>query len=326
MAFEVQLLHFFSADLLPLSIGVLIEVSGHRQPGGRGRPADTPEHNPQCPKRLPLPVPADLAEEAMLNRIPLRAPRRVVTDGYGQPEAVAEMLLQIDLPGSGSTPVATAAVCQDQQVGGLGIGGTPFFLPPPANRTHRELRGVVRQPNYYATPVPGRVINAERQRRPFRLAGEIVFIDLRGFPRPSSSAIPEVPDQLSLFGVHADDGQTRSGKGLLLGGDVAELLIPLWAASTGPLFPFVGPQGKAHAFEQAGHSACADRMAPGCQAFTEMLQAASHPPLFAHRVPRLFVHEHSLQSGDDAGVLCLCRLGSAARAAYAIVLAPARRT
>src|SRR5262249_44697029 len=116
MAFEVQLLHFISADLLPLSICVLIEVSGHRQSGGRGRPADIPEHNPQCPERLPLPVPADLAEEAMLNRIPLRAPRWVVTDGYGQLEAVAEMLLQIDLPGSGSAPVAAAPIRQDQEV------------------------------------------------------------------------------------------------------------------------------------------------------------------------------------------------------------------
>src|SRR6516164_1506935 len=105
------------------------------------------------------------------------------------------MLLQIDLPGSGSAPVAAAAICQNQQVGDLGIGGASFLLPPPADRTHRELRGVVRQPNYDVTPVPGRVIDAERESRAFCLAGEIVFIHSRSFPRPRSPAIPEVPDQ-----------------------------------------------------------------------------------------------------------------------------------
>src|SRR5438094_4631266 len=162
MTFEVQLVHLFSTDLLALSIRVLIEVRFHRQSGGRGGAADIAEHDPEGPKWLALPVPADLAEEAVLNRIPLRATRWVVTDGYSQLEVVADMLLQIYLPGSGSAPIAAAAIRQDLQMGGFGIGDASFLLPPAANRTHRKLRGVVRQSNNDVPRVLGRVIDAER--------------------------------------------------------------------------------------------------------------------------------------------------------------------
>src|SRR5262249_1808458 len=56
-----------------------------------------------------------------------------------------------------------------------------------------------------------------------------------------------------------------------------------------------------------------------------MLQAASHPPLLAHRVSRLLVHEQLLQSGDDPRILYFCQLTTGTWQADAIVPAWARR-
>src|SRR5262249_8986127 len=110
-------------------------------------------------------------------------------------------------------------------------------------------------------PVPDQFIDAEGDGPAFGRTGEIVLVDLLGFLTPCLAVVPEVPDQLLLLGVDADDGPPCGGEGFPLRCDIPELLVPLRAVrSTLPLFPLVGLERVAHLPEQAPHRARARRV------------------------------------------------------------------
>ena len=66
-----------------------------------------------------------MTKQAVLNRIPLRAAGRIVTDGHAQAQAVAELALQWRFPQPGTTAITAPSVCQDQEVPGLGVHQAP---------------------------------------------------------------------------------------------------------------------------------------------------------------------------------------------------------
>jgi hypothetical protein len=71
--------------------------------------------------------------------------------------------------------------------------------------------------------VGGEVVDAVGQGDARRIGGEVVVVDEGGLLAPGGALVLEVADQLSFLGVDADDGSARSGEGVALGSDVAEL-------------------------------------------------------------------------------------------------------
>src|SRR5215207_2747199 len=130
MSFEIERVHCGIADLLAERVVAWLEHSLHGQAAGGRRATDEREQRVPCAERHPGPVAADLTEQAMLDRVPLRTPRRVVADGHRQAEAIADADLQALLPGAGLIAVAAASVGQQQQVPSGRKRSLPVGLPP----------------------------------------------------------------------------------------------------------------------------------------------------------------------------------------------------
>src|SRR5438270_692497 len=104
---------------------------------GRGTP-QVAEHGVPGGQGLTGPVRADRAEQAMLDRVPLRAARRIVADGHGQSVPVAELVLELPFPDPRAGTIAAPAIGQDQQVARLGERGLPLVEPPADERIDGE--------------------------------------------------------------------------------------------------------------------------------------------------------------------------------------------
>ena len=93
MSADTQQLHLLVGDLLPLLVGFGVELSSDGQAGAGPGGRDIVEDGFIALERHPLPVPADLAEQSMLDRIPFGGSGRVVTDGDAQSVTITELLL-----------------------------------------------------------------------------------------------------------------------------------------------------------------------------------------------------------------------------------------
>src|SRR5262245_55235961 len=129
---EVEGSHLSIGDGLAGPVGPVMERGADGQAGRGGRALEVPKHGVPGGEGMAGPGLADRAEEAVLDRVPLRAAGRVVADGDRQAVAVAELLLELLLPDPRAGTVAAAAVGQDQQLARLGIRG-PALVGPPAS-------------------------------------------------------------------------------------------------------------------------------------------------------------------------------------------------
>jgi hypothetical protein len=153
----------------------------------------------------------------------LEAAGRVVTDGHGEAVPVTQAVLESVLPGAVAGPVGPAAVGQDEQLGGVGVATTTVVDPPLGHVVDGKGRGVVGGADEDVAVVGGEVVDAVGQGDARRIGGEVVVVDEGGLLAPGGALVLEVADQLSFLGVDADDGSARSGEGVALGSDVAEL-------------------------------------------------------------------------------------------------------
>ena len=71
MRFDLKPFQIFALYLLPSLIEASIQESFDFQPGTRARAANVPQHDFESLERLALPIRADVAEQAMLDRVPL---------------------------------------------------------------------------------------------------------------------------------------------------------------------------------------------------------------------------------------------------------------
>src|SRR5512142_1589125 len=97
-----------SESLCPIQTGSAVESCG------RPSPADVLQHRLVVDQRLTGPIRADQAEHPVLDRVPLRRPRRVVGHGDDQPELIGQAL-QARLPGEPPIAVGPAAIRLDEQ-------------------------------------------------------------------------------------------------------------------------------------------------------------------------------------------------------------------
>ena len=66
----------------------------------------------------------------MLDRIPFGSTGGVVSNGYGEPKAVAELGLQFGFPGTRTAAVAAAGIGQDEQLPAAAVAVRAVALPP----------------------------------------------------------------------------------------------------------------------------------------------------------------------------------------------------
>ena len=96
---DVEALHRGIADFDAFLIAARVERAFDLEPGGSGGRADQFDHGKTIGERSAAPVLRDVAEQAVLDAVPLRCAWRIVVDVDRKPGLVGE-LLQFELPQS----------------------------------------------------------------------------------------------------------------------------------------------------------------------------------------------------------------------------------
>ncbi len=97
IAHNVDLLHFFAADLAPVRILPTIQTAFDFQPFGRRRLRDQVNDGFIINQRLPSPIEGDEREQTMLDLVPFAGTGSKMTDRNSEPRLIGE-LLQLQLP------------------------------------------------------------------------------------------------------------------------------------------------------------------------------------------------------------------------------------
>ena len=112
----------------------------------------------------------------MIDGIPLGGAGGVVSDGKGDPEGIAYLSLEFDLPEPGSATVAAAGVGQNQKFGGAAIATCPLPFPPGGDGMGGEGRGVVRNAEADCAVVAGRLLNAIGDAHAAGIGAEVMIV------------------------------------------------------------------------------------------------------------------------------------------------------
>ena len=114
MGVQRQASHLGLRDHDTRGVGPLVQLGLDAKAGGGARVANELHERLKGPERLAAPVLRDVAEEAMLNLVPLAGPRREVADPDAQAEVIGECL-QFRLPAASPVAVAAARVGRNQE-------------------------------------------------------------------------------------------------------------------------------------------------------------------------------------------------------------------
>ena len=163
-------------------------------------------------KRLGGPVFGDFGEQAVLDGIPFGCPSGVMSNGYGEPKAVAELALKFGFPGAGTAAVAAAGIGKDEQLAAAIVAIGAVALPPTGDGVGGEGCRLMRDAYENRASVGEQVIDTLRDRDADGIGTEVVIIDAHRRAIPFDAVIFEIADQFSLFGVDADDGKTLALK------------------------------------------------------------------------------------------------------------------
>src|SRR4029450_8376308 len=109
MALETQGGHLGGCHLLPRRVIAGVEEGPDLESSSSSRVADQIDDGFVADQGLASPVHADERKEAVLNRVPLARPGRVVADRDRNPY-LGRQPLEVHLPGAESVPVAPAGI------------------------------------------------------------------------------------------------------------------------------------------------------------------------------------------------------------------------
>jgi len=119
VADDVEVVHVGVRDGDPLGVGSCVELRFDSEPGGRAYATDRLHDGLVIDQGSSSPVLGDVAEESVLDLVPLGRAGRKVRDADGETGPVGKSL-ELQLPESCSIAIATAAVGRDEQLGGIG--------------------------------------------------------------------------------------------------------------------------------------------------------------------------------------------------------------
>ena len=109
IAGDVEAFHLGFADLDALLIAARVECALDGQTGFGRRRADQLDHGKAIRERPATPVLRDVAEQPMLDFVPLRRARRIVADVDHESRLVGQFL-QLDLPEPHPRAIRAAAI------------------------------------------------------------------------------------------------------------------------------------------------------------------------------------------------------------------------
>src|ERR1035438_1433123 len=196
------------------------------QPGaGRGRGYQV-DHDLIAGQGLRTPVDRDVAEQAVLDFVPLRGPSRKMKHPDRGADLVGE-LLQLGLPEPDARAVGPAGVRGDCQRVSVRVARVAEVLPPAADRAHRELAGVGADPDADPPLVSADGGDTVRDGLPDLFVGEVVGVDLHRLTAAGelTAAVLVVADQLLLLRIYRQNGLIRGERGAGHGCDVLKLRV-----------------------------------------------------------------------------------------------------
>ena len=268
MSADTQQLHLLVGDLLSLLVGFGVELGSDGKacagPGG----GDIVEDGVIGLERHPLPVPADLAEQAVFDRVPFRGSGRVVTDGDAQSVTITELLLQIAQPDPGARAIGTTGIGQDKKLGRTGIVFAAAAAPPVLDGIDGECGRFAGGSHDHRTGVAAHVVDAIGESYAQGIRGEVMVVHFFGLAPQGPAAVFEAADQLPFLAIAADDGQVGRLELAALGIDVHELPIasgpvPALVPETGFDVLAVRPEREPHLPQQPPDGIGADFDADG---------------------------------------------------------------
>src|ERR1035441_3577489 len=164
MPADVQAPHLLLGDLLAFLVEFGVEFCSDGQSARRACAREVVECDLVGPKRHSLPVLADLAEEAVLDGVPLGGAGGIVTDGDAQAMSIAELLLQITLEDPAARAICTTSVGEDEQLACSGVVLLAAAAPPVLDGIHGESGGLAGGAEHDGAGVAAQVIDAIGQR------------------------------------------------------------------------------------------------------------------------------------------------------------------
>ena len=245
---DAQLSHLGVGDLDAGLVGLPHEVGAHTQSGEGACGAQILQDGLVAVEGAARPVLADFAEQAVFDGVPLRRGGRVMGYGDAQAVAVAEAMLQVELPSARRGTVAAAAVGEDLQGLGLRIVLAALGTPPLLDAVDGERRGVGGSADEDGAGIGARVVDAVGDGEALGIGGEVVVVDEFGAAVPLRAGIAEGADELLLLRIDADNRDAVGGAALAQLGDVPELLVAVGMRGAGELL-VVDAQRIAHRFE-----------------------------------------------------------------------------
>ena len=279
-----------------------VELRLDPQPGGRPRGPDAVHDGLKCGERFPAPVRGDVAEEPMLDLVPLAGPGGKVADADAEACLIGE-LLEFQLPGAAAIAVAASRVGGNEHGLRVGVGALPHPLPPVANRGHREGGRVVIAPHAHPGLVAGHVVDAVGNRLPEGVGREIVHV--HRFRRPLWLPFPprilERTDQFLLLCVDGDD-RLLAGKEPVRGRvNIRKLRVAVGVRGPFPTLPR-RRQTVAQLPEEAAHTRRAHAPPLLGQCGGELRATLARPPQGRGRVPAHQRIDQRFEGRGEAGL------------------------
>lgn len=146
----------------------------------------------------------------MFNRIPFGGSGGVVSDCNSKVKAVAELSLELGLPGKVAARVAPTRIGQDEELAGMRVARDTFAGPPAGNRTSCEAGSVMGNAHKDGAPIGYEIVNPVGDSYADGIGSEIVIVDEYRRAIPASSGILEVTDEFSFFGIDTDNGKVAA--------------------------------------------------------------------------------------------------------------------
>src|ERR1700687_3864745 len=146
IALYVERLHLGIADFDALFVGRGVERALNFQAGFGRRRSNQLDYGHAIDEWSPAPSLRDVAEQAVLDLIPLRRSRRIVMDVEHEVRRVGE-LLQLDLPQPDTRSIRVAAIVRDRQLAGFRVALAPHRVEPAADGGDGKLSRVACGPD-----------------------------------------------------------------------------------------------------------------------------------------------------------------------------------
>ena len=253
-----QLMHLCVGDFDTLLVASANEMCPHPQSGGGRCGANVFEDRVEAVKRTSGAVLGEFAEQPMLDWIPLGCSGRVMGDGHSEPMALAELVVESELPDPASGAVTAAAVGEDGEALDIGIAFAALGAPPLLDTVDCEPRGVGGGGgDEHGAGVGLQVVDTVGNCHGLGVGVEVVVVDEHGLAIPLRAGVFERPHEFLLLGVDADHRCVLGGSAFTQVSDAGELGVTVGMRGAGE-FLVVDAQRETHLLEQCSHRTVAD--------------------------------------------------------------------